>query len=62
MHCNPSVIILFLHELMMMPRSLFADELIETHDDVQIEVSVGQPATLPLSLCNICVNKFMGDD
>jgi hypothetical protein len=28
----------------------------------EIEVSVGQRGTLPLSLCNICVNKFVGDD
>ncbi|MGC2683860.1 MAG: hypothetical protein WA323_18530 [Candidatus Nitrosopolaris sp.] len=29
---------------------------------VEIEVNVGQGASLPLSLCKICVNKFVGDD
>jgi hypothetical protein len=29
---------------------------------VEIEVNAGQGASLPLSLCKICVNKFFGDD
>jgi hypothetical protein len=27
-----------------------------------IEVKAGHHRTIPLSLCNICVNKFVGDD
>jgi hypothetical protein len=27
-----------------------------------IEVKVGHHRTISLSLCNICVNKFVGDD
>jgi hypothetical protein len=30
--------------------------------EVQIEVKVGQLGNISLSLCNICVNKFVGDD
>ena len=29
---------------------------------VEIEVNAGQGESLPLSLCKICVNKFVGDD
>jgi hypothetical protein len=30
--------------------------------EAQIKVKVGQLGNISLSLCNICVNKFVGDD